>query len=77
MCVLVCLFSLYDACVCNSAVSLNDQHELCSATMATGVSQVLHVDFLCGDRPVRFLVLHAAFTVRTLGKEAGRVTGRG
>lgn len=28
----------------------------CSATMATGVSQVLHVDFLCSDRSVRFLV---------------------
>lgn len=27
--ILVCLFSLYDACVYNSAVSLNDQRELC------------------------------------------------
>lgn len=33
----------------------------CFATMATGVSQVLHLDFLCSDHSVRFLVTHSLY----------------
>lgn len=52
----------------------------CSATMATGVSQVLHVDFLCSDRSVRFLVTHSLYCANSwkTGWESDRkrVSGR-
>ncbi len=52
----------------------------CSATMATGVSQVLHVDFLCSDRSVRFLVTHSLYCEnawkRGWESDRKRVSGR-